>query len=285
MPPHGYQPPPRPRPSPRAEPFRPGPPRPGPPLADPGPAAAASARVEQLLLDAQRQIVSYVKAVTAEAAQIRAAADTYAAGLRSAAEFEAASTRADAEREAARVRAAAERERDEIIRAARREADDIRRREQFLLEQSEALRSAAEADLEVELAARREEAQRQEAERLAEAQEATRALVDGADKRAADADKRAAEALARAEKARRDAESDARKEIADARRKAELIVAQAKDDGKRVLAGLEADAGKRRAVLKRELDELTRQKTDIDAQLANLRQVFAVGAFLDLPAD
>jgi hypothetical protein len=182
------------------------------------------------------------------------------------------------------VRAAAERERTEIITAAKREADDIRRREQFLLEQSEALRSAAEADLEVDLAARREEAERQEVERLAEAQEATRTLVDGAERRAADAEKRAAEATARAEQTRRDAEEDAKKEIADAHRKAELIIAQAKDEGRQALADLEADTDKRRAAGKRELDELTRQKSEIDAQLAQMRQLFAVGAFIDGPA-
>ncbi len=94
----------------------------------------------------------------------------------------------------------------------------------------------------------------------------------------------AAEALNRAEQTRREAEEDAKREIADAHRKAELVIAQAKDDGKQVLTEIEADADKRRAVLKRELDELTRQKNDIDAQLAKMRQLFAVGAFLDIPA-
>ena len=263
MPPHGYE-----------RPTRPGPPpRPGP---------AGSARVERLLLDAQRQIADYVGTVTAEADQVKAAADSYAAGLRSAAELETARVRAGAAREAARVRTAAERERTEIVTAARREAEEIRRREQFLLEQSEALRSAAEADLEVELAARREEAERREAERLAEARETTRALIDGAERRAADAEKRAAEATARAEQTRRDAQEDARKEIADAHRKAELVVAQARDAGKQALADFEADADTRRAAITRELDELNRQKNDVDDQLAKMRQLFAVGALGDL---
>src|SRR5487761_309351 len=157
-------------------------PRPAPP-----PAPAASARIEQLLVAAQRQIVGHAKAAAAEsareAAEIRAAAESYAAGLRASAEFENASVRAEAEREAAKVKAAAERERDDIVKAARREADDIRRREQFLLEQSETLRSQAEADLEVELADRRAEAERLEVERLADAQEATRKLVEEAERR------------------------------------------------------------------------------------------------------
>ncbi|HVT67487.1 MAG TPA: cellulose-binding protein, partial [Trebonia sp.] len=177
-----------------------------------------------------------------------------------------------------------ERERDDIVRAARREADEIRRREQFLLEQSESLRSQAEADLEVELADRRAEAERLEEERLADAQEATRKLVEEAERRAADAEKRAADATAQAEQARRDAEADARKELADAHRKAELIIAQAKDDGKDLLVAIEVEADKRRAAIQKELDELTRQKKEVDGKLAQMRQLFAAGPILDTPA-
>jgi hypothetical protein len=247
----------------------------------------ANARIEQLLIAAQRQIAEHAKATAEEAgreaAQIRAAAESYAASLRTSAEFEKASVRTDADREAAKVKAAAEREREDIVRAARREADEIRRREQFLLEQSEAIRSQAESDLEVELADRRAEVERLEVERLADAQEATRKLVEEAERRAADAEKRAADATAQAEQTRRDAEADAKKEIADAHRKAELLVAQAKDDAKQAVADIDADGAKRRAVIQKELDELTKQKKDVDAKLAQMRQLFAVSSILDNP--
>jgi hypothetical protein len=246
-----------------------------------------NARIEQLLVAAQRQIAEHARAAAdgaaREAAKIRAAAESYAAGLRTSAEFEKAASRSDAEREAAKVKAAAEREREDIVRAARREADAIRRREQFLLEQSEALRSQAEADLDLELADRRAEAERLEVERLSDAQESTRKLVEEAERRAADAEKRATEATTQAEQARRDGEADAKKEMADAHRRAELLIAQAKDEGKRVTADLEADADKRRAAVQKELDELTRQKAEVDEQLAQMRQLFAVGTFLDTP--
>jgi vacuolar-type H+-ATPase subunit H len=267
-------------------------------------------RIEQLLLAAQREIAEYARSAAAAADRdadkiraeatrdadkiradaahdtdkIRAEAQSYAAGLRANAEFERASTRSESEREAAKTQAAAERERDDIVRAAQREADGIRRREQFLLEQSEALRSQAEANLDLELADRRAEAERLEVEALADAQQASRHLVEEAERRAADAEKRAAEANAQAEQARKDAEADAKKEIADAHRKAELVIAQAKDEGKQILADLESDADKRRATLQKELDELTRQKAEIDDKLAQMRQLFAVGAFLDTPA-
>ena len=146
------------------------------------------------------------------------------------------------------------------------------------------MRGQAEADLEVELADRRAEAERLDVERLADAQEATRKLVDEAERRAADAEKRAAEATARAEQARRDAEADAKKELADAHRKAELVIAQAKDEGKQALADFEAEADKRRSAVQKELEELTKQKNEIDEQLAKMRQIFSVGSFLDTPA-
>jgi hypothetical protein len=222
--------------------------------------------------------------VTAEASQIRTAAESYATGLRTAAEFEKASLRAEAEREMAKVRAAAERERDDIVRAARREADEIRRREQFLLEQSEALRSTAEADLEEDLAARREQAEREEVERLEDAQAATRKLVAEAERHAADAEQRAADANKHAQQVRRETNEAAKRQLAESHRKAELLVAQAKDEGKQILADIEVDADKRRAVLHKELDELTRQKNEVDAKLAQMRQLFAVSAILDTPA-
>jgi hypothetical protein len=274
----------------------------GPEWEEPRPALApapGAERIEQLLLAARREIAEYVRLAAAEAErdadkiraeaerdgdEIRAAAQSYATSLRTKAEFEKASARSEVERDTARSLAAAERERDDIVRAARREADEIRRREQFLLEQSETLRTQAEANLDLELADRRAEAERLEVEALTDAQEASRRLVEEAERRAADAEKRAAEANAQAEQARKDAEADAKKEIADAHRKAELVIAQAKDKGKQVLADLEADADKRRATVQKELDELTRQKAEIDDKLAQMRQLFAVGAFLDTPA-
>ena len=245
-------------------------------------------RIEELLAAAQRQIAEYARAAAAEAEaeaeKIKSAAESYAASLRTKAEFERASARAENEREAAKARAAGERERENIVRAARREADEIRRREQFLLEQSEALRTQAEADLDVELADRRSRG----------AAAGGRAAGRGAGghpqpgRRGRAARGRRGEARRRGRHAGRAGPPGRRgrrqEEIADAHRKAELVIAQAKDEGKQVLADIEADADKRRAVLQKELDELTRQKAEIDEQLAQMRKVFAVSAFLDTPA-
>jgi len=231
--------------------------------------SASGARVEQLLQAAREQAAEYVRAVRSEAEEIRTAAEAYAteqraavdreiASLRASAEREASNLRAGAEREAAAVKASAARERDEIVTAAKREADDIRRREQFLLEQSEAMRTQAEADLEVDLAARREEMERAEVERLADAHAATRTLV--------------------AEAARRDGERDAQALTDEAVDKASQIVSKARVQADQVLADCDTEAERRRAALQRELDELTRQKNEVGAVLAQMRQVFLVDA-------
>ena len=36
-------------------------------------------------------------------------------------------------------------------------------------------------------------------------------------------------------------------------------------------------------MIQKELDELTKQKSDVDAKLAQMRQVFAVSSILDTP--
>jgi uncharacterized protein involved in exopolysaccharide biosynthesis len=61
------------------------------------------------------------------------------------------------------------------------------------------------------------------------------------------------------------------------------VIAQAKDEGKQILADLESDAEKRRAAIQKELDELTKQKKDVDEKLAQMRQLFAVSSILDTP--
>ena len=262
--------------------------------------AVPSARIEQLLQAAQEQAAEYVRAVSSEADEIRAAARAYAnevraaadkemaalraatereqANLRAGTERELANLRATADREAAQLKTSATRERDEIITAAKREADEIRRREQFLLEQSEALRTQAEADLEVDLAARREEAERAEVERLDGVQAATRKLVAEAERRAADAEQRATAAISQADQTRRDGERDAEALFAEAREKAEQIISQARSRADQVLADGEAEAERRRAPLQRELDELTKQKNEVAEHLAQMRQLFSVVA-------
>ena len=75
---------------------------------------------------------------------------------------------------------------------------------------SQGLRAQAEAEFEIQLATRGEQAERQEAERLTAAQSATQKLVFEAEQRASTAEQRAAKASAQADQTRRDADQHAR---------------------------------------------------------------------------
>jgi len=120
---------------------------------------------------------------------------------------------------------------------------------------------------------RREEAEPQEAERLAAAQSATQKLVSEAEQRASTAEQRAAKASAQADQARRDADSHARQLVSIAKKNADQIVSGTKTQADQLLAETKADAERRRAAAQREVDELTRQKDSIATHLAQVRQL------------
>ncbi|HEX4398679.1 MAG TPA: cellulose-binding protein, partial [Trebonia sp.] len=173
---------------------------------------------------------------------------------------------------------AAQREHDEIVQTARRKAEEIRVREQRLLEESEALRSQSEADLEIELAARREEAERGESERHTAAVAETRALVAEAERRAAAAQEQAGAVTAQNEQAKRDADERVRQLLEDAKRDADQVLADATAAATRLRTEADADAERRRATAQRDLNELSKQKDEVARHLAQMRQL--VGSLL-----
>jgi len=164
------------------------------------------------------------------------------------------------------------------VTAAKRQAEEIRIREQRLLEESEKLRSQAEADLEIEIAARREDAEREESQRHDAAQAGTRQLVTEAERRAATADEKAAAATAQAEQTRKDAEERARQLVDDAKQQAEQIISKSRVSAEGVYAETKADAERDLARVRGELDELTKQRDSISVYLAQMRQM--VGTLL-----
>jgi len=149
----------------------------------------------------------------------------------------------------------------------------MRSQAQRILEESEAQRAQSEAEFEIALAARREEAERQEAERLAAAQSATQKLVSEAEQRASTAEQRAAKASAQADQTRRDADQHARQLAGNAKKNADQIAGQAKAQADQLLTEVKADAERRHAAAQREVDELTRQKDSIASHLAQVRQL------------
>ena len=149
----------------------------------------------------------------------------------------------------------------------------MRGQAQRILEESEAQRAQAEAEFEIQLAARREEAERQEAERHAAAQAATQKLVSEAEQRAATAEQRAAKATQQAEQTRREADPHAKQLVANAKKNADQIVAEAKARPSSSSPRPRPRPSARRTAAQREVDELTRQRDSITTHLAQLRQL------------
>ena len=102
----------------------------------------------------------------------------------------------------------------------------MRSHAQQILEESEAQQAQAEAEFEIQFATRREQAERQEAERLAAAQSATQELVFKAEQRASTAEQRAAKASAQADQTQRDADQHARQLVGNAEKNADQIAAR-----------------------------------------------------------
>ena len=76
-----------------------------------------------------------------------------------------------------------------------------------------------------------------------------------------------------ADQTRRDADSHAGQLVSNATKNADQIVSQAKAQADQLLAEVKADAERRRAVARREVDELTRQQDSIVSHLAQMRQL------------
>jgi membrane protein involved in colicin uptake len=127
--------------------------------------------------------------------------------------------------------------------------------------------------VEIQLASRREEAERQQRARLAAAQAATQQLSTEAEHQAATAGQRAAKASAQAEQANSEAEQYAQQLIRDAKEKADQILAQAKAQAEKRFADINSEIEQDRAAAQPALDDLAQRKDSITSYLAQLRQL------------
>jgi cell division septum initiation protein DivIVA len=133
------------------------------------------------------------------------------------------------------------------------------------------------SDLEVKLAARREEAERLDAERHDQAVAQATQLVAEAEQRAAAAEQRAAKAVEQAESVRRDADEHAKGLLGTARRNAEQVLAEARQHADKVMSDAKAEAERTRRAAQRQVDDLIRQRDSITGHLDQLRHL--LGAF------
>ena len=161
--------------------------------------AAAVRDAEAIRTSARREADELTSTTEREVAKLRATADHEVAEKRAAVERDIAKLRTTTEREVAQLKASVKRQRDEILITSKRHADEMRSQAQRILEESEAQRAQAEAEFEIQLASHWEEAERQEAERLAAAQAATQKLVTEAEQRAGTSRASAVRALREAE--------------------------------------------------------------------------------------
>jgi hypothetical protein len=152
----------------------------------------------------------------------------------------------------------------------------MRGQAQQILEETEAAQAQAQAEFGIWLAARREEAERQEAERLAAAHAVIQKLITEAERRAATAEQRAATASAQAEQSRREADRHSSQLVSSARNNAGQIVAQATAQAGQLRAASGTEIERLRGAAQRELAELTSRKETISGHLDQIRQLLGM---------
>lgn len=209
----------------------------------------------------------------AEAQRSDAERDT--SQLRQATDHEVAELRATADREIATLRATAEREIIEVRNEAAREAEEKRAAASKLLTKAKEKREAELQALELELAERREKAEREEGERHDAAVAQTQKLVADAEQRAKTADIRAKETEARSDQRRKDSEAEANEITAKAKSFAERTVSDARSEAEQLLFEARTHAEVTKQTAEREVSDLTRQRDTVTAQLNQLREMLS----------
>ncbi|HEX2807669.1 MAG TPA: hypothetical protein VHN80_16020, partial [Kineosporiaceae bacterium] len=175
------------------------------------------------------------------------------------------------------LRTGSKREVDELRATAKKEADELRA---AAIQQHEETRHKVEAittDLEVSLAARREQAERVDADRHEQAVAQATQLVAEAEQRAAAAEQRAAKAVEQAEAVRRDADEHAKSLVGTARRNADQAVAESRAHAEKVVSEAKAEAERHHRVVQGQVDELVRQRDSITGHLDQLRRLLGAG--------
>src|ERR671916_221044 len=210
-----------------------------------------------------------------EVETMRAEAERETTQLRTTTDHEVAEHRATAEREIATIRATAEREIIELRNVASREAEEKRAAASKLLTKAKEKREAELQALELELAERREKAEREEGERHDAAMAATQKLVAEAEQRAKAADTRAKEIDRAAEQRRRDSDAESNDILDKAKSYADRTVTDAKSEADQLVFEAKTHAEVTKQAAEREVAELTRQRDAVTGQLTQLREMLS----------
>ena len=238
-----------------------------------------------------------------EALSVKESAEKEAAVIREAAQREAAAAKASAQRdiealrtsqyseiddhrekvmaEVQQARSMVQSESDDMLAAAKREADQIRLSVQQEVTQlrtstqREVEKARAGADREVQearrmLAVERERLAREAADHHDQAMAETARIVTEGETRAADAEERARVAGQHVAEQRAELEKESEGLIARARRDAETILSKARAEADHLASTATVEAEKGHAIIKAEVDRLTKRRDAIAAQLSSL---------------
>ena len=224
---------------------------------------------------AEREATDVRGTANREAEALRADAERDTSQLRQATDHEVGELRATADREIATLRATAEREIIEVRNEAAREAEEKRAAASKLLTKAKEKREAELQALELELAERREKAEREEGERHDAAVAQTQKLVSDAEQRAKAADVRFKETEARSLQRRKDSEAESNEITAKAKSFAERTIADARSEAEQHLFEARTHAEVTKQTAEREVSDLTRQRDTVTAQLNQLREMLS----------
>lgn len=253
-----------------------------------------------------------------EAAAVKEAAEKEAAVIREAAQREAAATKASAQRdieslrtthykeiddhrekvtsEVQQARKMVQAESEELLAAAKREADQIRLAVQQEVTQlrtstqREVEKARAGADREVQearrmLAVERERLAREAADHHDQAMAETTRIVTEGETRAADAEERARIAAQHVADQRAELAKESEGIIARARRDAEAILSKARAEADHLASTATVEAEKGHAIIKAEVDRLTKRRDAIAAQLSSLTDLVSGFGKTEDPAE
>ncbi|MFE6508940.1 hypothetical protein ACFVDI_15420 [Nocardioides sp. NPDC057767] len=253
-----------------------------------------------------------------EAAAVKESAEKEAAVIREAAQREAAATKASAQRdieslrtthykeiddhrekvmsEVQQARKMVQAESDEMLAAAKREADQIRLAVQQEVTQlrtstqREVEKARAGADREVQEARRmlsveRERLAREAADHHDQAMAETARIVAEGETRAADAEERARIAAQHVADQRAELAKESEGIISRARRDAEAVLSKARAEADHLASTATVEAEKGLAIIKAEVDRLTKRRDAIAAQLSSLTDLVSGFGKTEDPAE
>lgn len=167
----------------------------------------------------------------------------------------------------------AEEEAEQLRAEALRDVSHIRDNADELLAEAEQRAAMAERDFESALAARRQQAEQEDADKRNDLQRQLKAAEDRLTGSEMAASEVAAAAQAQAAQLRRDAEQHAAALVHAARHDAERIMVEARNEAEHILVTANTAAEQRRKDSDAEIAQLVRRRDTIHQQLASVREV------------